>query len=413
MQVQGRTGNSVRWSGIALLGLALVVAIAGPVSAQKPTPPPTNPPAPAPSSGDDGKQEAPPTPVPEDKPTSPPTPTPTKEPPPPTFTPVPTGGPTHTPRPRWPTATPSPTPFPSLTPSPSVPAITGQVTGQVFEDRDGDGVRGPDEPGVSGVPVTLGSTVVGVTGPGGRFSVPAARGKALLAIVPPEGWQWNGSPRIIEEKEENDIVLSLYRLKVDTEPATAIAVLGVALVGALMFVGFASLTQAAATRSLERTYRQHKSLELEHLQVQIMAQRRAELLELISDDWREILRQLLADALPAAAIAAADTDEWITVTDLSASPPHFTVARQEGGEEYVFTVSPDLVRQGSLMKRNRVIPLDASLAATARVEVQAVWQHLMEQHGLDRRALPRQAAWYLVVVAHRRRSKCLQKCLQI
>ena len=399
--MQSGTGNLVRRFGIVvLLGLALVVAIAGPVSAQKPTPPPTNPPAPT-SSADDGKQEAPPTPVPEDKPPALPTPTPTRE-PPPTFTPVPTDEPTSTPIPRRPTATPSPTPLPSPTPPPTpVPVITGQV----FEDRDGDTVRGPDEPGVSGVPVTLDGVVVGVTGPGGRFSVPAARGKALLAIVVPEGWQWNGSPRITEEG--NDVVLSLYRLEVDrTEPATAIAVLGVALVGALVFVGFASLTQTAATRSLERAYRRHKSLELEHLQVQIVARRRTELEKLMGeqpDNWREILRQVLADALPAAAITTAGADEWITVTDLSASPPHFTAARQEGGEEYVFTVSPALVRRGSLAQRNRVIPLDASLAPTARVEVQAVWRHLMEQQGLDQQSLPRQAAWYLVVVARRRK----------
>ena len=45
----------------------------------------------------------------------------------------------------------------------------------------------------------------------------------------------------------------------------------------------------------------------------------------------------------------------------------------------------------------RVIPLDASLAPTARVEVEAVWRHLASKHGLDPQALPRQAGWYLVV----------------
>lgn len=387
------------WCKRIFLGLMLLALLTVMVSAQKPEPPATEPPPPPSSSGDEGKDEAPPTPVPEDKPTSLPTPTPTKEPVPPTPTTVPTNVPSPTPVPRRPMATLLPSPTPAPTP---VPVITGQV----FEDRDGDGVRSLDEPGIAGVPVTLDGEVIGATNGSGRFTV-TARGKALLAIIPPEGWQWNGSPLTAEG--EKDVVLPLNRLNAEgmegTGPATAAtavgsAVLDVGLLVVLAFVGFALLTQTAATRSLERTYRQHKSLELEHLQAQTVARRRAELeksLEEQADDWREIVHQVLADALPSAA-----TDEWVTVTDVSASPPHFTAARQEGSEEYVFTVSPELVRRGRLTQRNRVIPLDAALAPTARVEVQAVWRHLMNQHGLERRALPRQAAWYLVVTRRRK-----------
>jgi len=384
---------------LGLLVLILIAALSGAALAQKPEPPATEPPPP-PSGDDEGKDEAPPTPVPEDKPTSLPTPTPTKEPAPLTPTTVPTNVPSPTPVPRRSTATPPPSPTPAPTP---VPVITGQV----FEDRDSDGVRDSDEPGVAGVPVTLDGEVVGATDGSGRFTV-TARGKALLAIIPPEGWQWNGSPLTAEG--ENDVVLPLNRLNAGrtegTESATAAtavgsAVLDVGLLAVLMFVGFALLTQTAATRSLERTYRQHKSLELEHLQVQTVARRRAELeksLEEQADNWREIVHQVLADAVPSA------TNEWVTVTDVSASPPHFTAARQEGSEEYVFTVAPDGVRRGRLTRRNRVIPLDASLSPTVRTEVQAVWQHLMNQHGLERRVLPRQAAWYLVVTRRRKRN---------
>ncbi|RLC69502.1 MAG: hypothetical protein DRI81_20385, partial [Chloroflexi bacterium] len=158
------------------------------------------------------------------------------------------------------------------------------ITGRVFDDRDGDGVRGTDEPGVAGVPVTVDGAVAYVTGPSGEFSVPTAHGKTLLAIVPPQGWQWNGAPLVVEE--ERDIALSLQRLDLansaPTESAASATVAGnaalvVAALGALVFVGLAALMQAAATRSLERAYRQHASLELEHLQAQHVNRRRAEL----------------------------------------------------------------------------------------------------------------------------------------
>ncbi len=278
----------------------------------------------------------------------------------------------------------------------------------MFDDRNDDGLCGPGESGVAGVLVFVDGRMAASTDEDGRFRFAPVGGGDRIELVFVVSDEWKPLKDPVEIAVPADVAVPLRRaaetrasIKPKSVATTAAGgVLGVAALAVLVFVGFALLTQTAATRSLERAYRQHKSLELEHLQAQTVARRRAELeksLEEQADDWREIVHQVLADALPSAA-----TDEWVTVTDISASPPHFTAARQEGSEEYVFTVAPELVRRGRLTQRNRVIPLDASLAPTARVEVQAVWQHLMNQHGLERRVLPRQAAWYLVVARRRK-----------
>lgn len=62
-----------------------------------------------------------------------------------------------------------------------------RVTGVVFDDRDGDGVPGPEEPGVAGVAVTD-QVVVAVTDARGRF-VLDARGYGLVSVDRPDGWE--------------------------------------------------------------------------------------------------------------------------------------------------------------------------------------------------------------------------------
>jgi len=177
------------------------------------------------------------------------------------------------------------------------------------------------------------------------------------------------------------------------------------------------LSNAAVTRAinhLERSYRRGKTLELEQLQIQLVVQREAELQKLLSQDgtWRGIVQQLLADAFPAQAMAVEGAGGWLTLTDVSDTPAQFAVGRQdESGETFLFSVSRQAVTRKpgwrglltSLFSRDIVIPIDASLSPTARVEVEAVWRHLADRRGLDPQALPRQAEWYLVDRRPRRR----------
>ncbi|HHH42490.1 MAG TPA: hypothetical protein ENK56_10875 [Chloroflexi bacterium] len=163
-----------------------------------------------------------------------------------------------------------------------------------------------------------------------------------------------------------------------------------------------------AIRSLERTYRRQKSLELEQVQAQLIAQRRAEVEALLAEPegWRKVVDQLLADALPDITARVGE----IGVLDLSAAPvPRFSVAGVNG-QGYLFTTSPEALQKVGLLRQVRVVesvPLDASLHPAARVEVQAVWEHLAEQRLPSEcpysYVLPRQAEWFLMVLEPKQR----------
>jgi len=173
----------------------------------------------------------------------------------------------------------------------------------------------------------------------------------------------------------------------------------------LLIVGLAAglavtISNGAVTRAirrLERTYRRQKSLELEQLQAQAVARRRAEVEELLArpDGWRNVLNQLLADALPEVGARVGTGG----VLDLGGSPvPRFTVAGRDG-RSYLFTTSPEALRRVKVVgRRERATPLDAALSPAARVEVQAVWDHLAAQRLRGQApVLPRRAEWFLVV----------------
>lgn len=161
-----------------------------------------------------------------------------------------------------------------------------------------------------------------------------------------------------------------------------------------------TLSNGAVTRAirrLERTYRRHKSLELEQLQARAVAARRAEVEALLArqDGWRQVLDQLLADAVPGARVGPEG------VLSLSADPaPRFLVAGEADGRAYLFTTSAPETPRRRLRGRTRApMPLDAALHPAARVEVQAVWEHLVARHPHPGQipVLPRQAGWFLAI----------------
>lgn len=172
------------------------------------------------------------------------------------------------------------------------------------------------------------------------------------------------------------------------------------------------LSNAAVTRSinhLERSYRRQKTLELEQLQAQLMANRDGELREILDDSdgsWRQVVQQLLADAFPERIATDTGSDGWLTLAEVSDRPPQFAVGRQdETGETFLFSASREALSGSpglrdiifNLLRRDPIIAVDASLSPTARVEVEAVWRHLAQTRSLDPLALPRKAEWYLTV----------------
>jgi hypothetical protein len=69
----------------------------------------------------------------------------------------------------------------------SMPAVAADTAaGIVFNDRNGDGVRQPSEPGVKGVAVSNGLHVVATDGKG-RYSIAIEEGQTLF-ITKPSGW---------------------------------------------------------------------------------------------------------------------------------------------------------------------------------------------------------------------------------
>jgi hypothetical protein len=180
-----------------------------------------------------------------------------------------------------------------------------------------------------------------------------------------------------------------------------------------------TLSNAAVTRAinhLERSYRRQKTLQLEQLQAQLVVRRDAELRKLLGENeaWRGVVQQLLADAFPGQAVAEPAAASWLTLMSVADRPPQFLVGRQdEAGETFLFTTAREEAGAGrsswlrNLLRLNPVVPLDASLSSTARVEVEAVWRHLAQRRGLEPAALPRQAEWYLI--GPRRRHKRAQR----
>ena len=101
----------------------------------------------------------------------------------------------------------------------------------------------------------------------------------------------------------------------------------------------------------------------------------------------------------------------ITRVHLEEDVARLVHVQNEAGETFVFTASRDEAAAGrrgllrSLLRLHPIVPLDASLTPTARVEVEAVWRHVAEKRGLEPSALPRQAEWYLVVRRPRGKQK--------
>ena len=278
----------------------------------------------------------------------------------------------------------------------ATPPSPATITGRVFDDQNGDLVQSLGETGVAGVPIVLDGQVVGTTNADGRFSLLLpSRERAILTIVAPEGFEWPGTPIVVDE-HTSDVAIPLRRAEqkdvthaIATTITRSIAV--AVLLAGLIFVGFTSLGQAAATRALERTYRRLKSQELELARAQDLTERLEKLHTRLSDDpdaWREVARQLLIDANVEGTDGALILSE---TADVSVSPPGFTVIGSTA--HYLFTTNPNR----AVHQRIPAIPLDTTLSPFARVEAHALWVHLAaREHSVSATALSRNVAWYVV-----------------
>jgi hypothetical protein len=269
----------------------------------------------------------------------------------------------------------------------------------VFDDRNDDSRQDPSEPGVPDVLVLLDGQVVGETDKDGRFSLPLPdEGRARLTIRTPEGFEWFGGPIIVAEGV-SDVAIPLRQVaglkgSLDKDMVKMVATTAaggaaiIALLIGMILNGFASLTQAAAVRSFEQTFRRQKSLELELTMAQDVTARLDDLREHLSSSnraWREIAGQLLIDAGIAFSVGVVLSQDESSVT-----PPYFAISG--GGNRYLFTTDPS---QAS--RRDLVVPLDAATVSPfARIEAHALWAHLIGQD-MPTAVLLRNVAWYIIV----------------
>jgi len=180
----------------------------------------------------------------------------------------------------------------------------------------------------------------------------------------------------------------------------------VILLAGLVFNALTSLTQAVAVRSLERTYRRQKAQELELAMNQSLTTYQGQVRDRLAADpdaWRGVVRQLLTDA-------GVDGDATlVNVPDVSTTPcPHFIVSGANGQPRYLFTTDPGSLRSSrTVRRRDQAVLLDMTLSPFARVEAQALWNHLAGERLRGKQsALPRDAAWWLVI---RRRTKSVPR----
>ena len=180
----------------------------------------------------------------------------------------------------------------------------------------------------------------------------------------------------------------------------------VVLLAGLVFNALTSLTQAVAVRSLERTYRRQKAQELELAMTQTLTSHQEQVRDRLAADpdaWRGVVRQLLTDA-------GVDGDATlVNVPDISTTPcPHFTVSGTSDQPCYLFTTDPGSLRSSrTVRRRDQAVLLDMTLSPFARVEAQALWDHLAQGRLRGKpSALPRDAAWWLVI---RRRTKSVPR----
>ena len=342
----------------------------------KPTPPPTpTPPTEGPSGGENEKPPAPPTPAPV------PTDQPRVE--QPTAAPAPIATRTTLPiSPATSTVKPAPSATPTIRTLTPIPPATLTLS-RLSPTR----TPSPAATGTAANPAVL-STATGApeTLAAGRFAPHIPTTASLLTFTI--------SPAVPSYTPTPSPTLTLLAVQAAEKGTDGVLVITAAAMG--IFGAFSLLLQRSGFRALQQSQRRQKNLELGQSQAHALVQREVELRQMLAqqpEGWRQILSQLVADALGGSGVVGKQG-----VLDLSTDPaPRLTVTGND--DEYVFTTRPEMLGPKRMNGRTeRAISLDGTLHPAAAVEVQAVWEHLAG-HRLREQTLvlPRRSTWFLVV----------------
>ena len=119
----------------------------------------------------------------------------------------------------------------------------------------------------------------------------------------------------------------------------------------------------------------------------------------LPNGWQQIAERLVADAL----LETVSIDEESGIIDASTYPaPKFTVVSRDG-REFVFTIDPKSMKKMKLLKKgDRIIEI-TNLSPTAQMDVQTLWDFVVNTRNMWTATPPHRATWYVIVRISNRR----------
>ena len=328
---------------------------------------------------------------------------------------------------------PTPTPLPSPTPAPAVGTqltapeqTTGviKVQGIVCVDKDRNGLCSADESRIPNVIVKTTDGNITASDNTGQFSLRTPV-QSSLNIVIPAGFTTRDGKVELQLKPEEIMQLALVAEVVPPtvaaapQPQTIIAIPTVVvnpaasnstvvvnfdtiplLVGAGV-LGLVILLSVFIIRGglggMNKTFQQQVARQ--DAQLAIQHNRDTAMRMQLPNGWQQIAERLVADAL----LETVSIDEESGIIDASTYPaPKFTVVSRDG-REFVFTIDPKSMKKMKLLKKGDRIIEVTSLSPTARMDVQTLWDFVVNTRNMWTATPPHRATWYVIVRVSNRR----------
>ncbi len=327
---------------------------------------------------------------------------------------------------------PTPTPLPSPTPATvgtqlDLPAQkTGviKVQGIACVDKDRNGLCSAEEPRIPNVIVKTSDGNVTASDNTGQFIL-RTPAQTMLSVVIPVGFTTQDGKVTLEVKSNENIQLALVaevvratatvaavpqiviamptainppaqgpiitEVKIDTVPI----MIGAGVLGLIIFVSVMVLRGGLG--GMNKTFQQQVARQ--DAQLAIQHNRDTAMRMQLPNGWQQIAERLVADAL----LETVSIDEESGILDASTYPsPKFTVVSRDG-REFVFTIDPKAMKKMKLLKKGDRIIEVTNLSPTARMDVQTLWDFVVNTRNMWTATPPNRATWFVIVRTSNRR----------
>ncbi len=329
---------------------------------------------------------------------------------------------------------PTPTPLPSPTPAavvgtqldlPEQKAGVIKVEGVACVDKDRNGLCSAEEPRIPNVIVKTSDGNVTASDNTGQFIL-RTPAQTMLNVVIPVGFTTQDGKVELKVKSNENIQLALIAeviratATVATAPQTIIAIptvviqtgsqgpvitevkidtvpimVGAAVLGLIIFVSV--LVLRGGLGGMNKTFQQQVARQ--DAQLAIQHNRDTAMRMQLPNGWQQIAERLVADAL----LETVSIDEESGIIDASTYPsPKFTIVSRDG-REFVFTIDPKAMKKMKLLKKGDRIIEVTNLSPTARMDVQTLWDFVVNTRNMWTATPPNRATWYVIVRISNRR----------